>query len=125
MPGPYCRPGAPENPRQRDASQFAASNPKDRKKLAAMRYPRSPVECISNLLKSDARKFSYSSTPLYGLEGRKLTFDPINYFGLHPLQKAEYGFKNSESCRLSAAKSSPREIRILPQIPVGILALQP
>ncbi len=40
--------------------------------------------CISNLLQSDARKYFYSSAPLYGLEGRKLTFGPINHFGLHP-----------------------------------------
>ena len=36
------------------------------------------------MLQSDARKYSYSSAPLYGLEGRKLTFGPINHFGLHP-----------------------------------------
>ena len=59
--------------------------------------------CISNLLQSDARKYSYSSAPLYGLEGRKLTFGPINHFGLHPTanwKKFVYALLNtSESFR--------------------------
>ncbi len=59
-----------------------------------LRRPTFQRGCISNLLQSDARKYSYSSAPLYGLEGRKLTFGPINQVGLHPVAEWDRGIAN-------------------------------